>query len=239
MAAVEKAFASHPGKIAAIFVEPVAANMGVVPPTQGFLKALREIATRSGALLIFDEVITGFRLCYGGAQKLFGVAPDLTILGKIIGGGLPVAAYGGPAEIMNRVAPLGNVYQAGTLSGNPLAMRAGIEMLRLCEAAGFYDVLGKRAARLAEGLRSAVAAAGVRGTSAIRGLADDAILCRRSQYAISPMRAAATRRGSADSFGRCSNAGCCSRHRSLRRSSYRPRIRMLISTRPSPQPARA
>lgn len=161
--AVEKVFASHPGKIAAIFVEPVAANMGVVPPAQGFLGALREIATRAGALLIFDEVITGFRLCYGGAQKLFGVTPDLTILGKIIGGGLPVAAYGGRAEIMNRVAPLGNVYQAGTLSGNPLAMRAGIEMLRLCEAAGFYDVLGKRAARLEEGLRSAVAAAGVAG----------------------------------------------------------------------------
>ena len=163
VAAVEKAFAAHPGKIAAIFVEPVAANMGVVPPTQGFLKALREIATRSGALLIFDEVITGFRLCYGGAQQLFGLTPDLTILGKIIGGGLPVAAYGGRAEIMDRVAPLGNVYQAGTLSGNPLAMRAGIEMLRLCNAPGFYDALGKRAARLAEGLRAAVAAAGVAG----------------------------------------------------------------------------
>ena len=161
--AVEKAFAAHPGKIAAIFVEPVAANMGVVPPAPGFLAALREIATRSGALLIFDEVITGFRLCYGGAQQLYSVTPDLTILGKIIGGGLPGAAYGGRREIMDRVAPLGNVYQAGTLSGNPLAMRAGIEMLRLCEAPGFYAAVGQRAARLAEGLRSALAARGIAG----------------------------------------------------------------------------
>jgi glutamate-1-semialdehyde 2,1-aminomutase len=161
--AVEKTFAAHPGKIAAIFVEPVAANMGVVPPAPGFLAALREITTRSGALLIFDEVITGFRLCYGGAQQLYSVTPDLTILGKIIGGGLPVAAYGGRREVMDRVAPLGNVYQAGTLSGNPLAMRAGIEMLRLCEAPDFYGAIGQRGARLADGLRSALAARGIAG----------------------------------------------------------------------------
>ena len=154
-AAVEQAFKAKRGQIAAIFVEPVAANMGVVPPAEGFLAGLREIASREGALLIFDEVITGFRLCYGGAQNLYGITPDLTILGKIIGGGLPVAAYGGRREIMDRVAPIGAVYQAGTLSGNPLAMRAGIEMLRLLEAPGFYKELARRSDRLADGLRAA------------------------------------------------------------------------------------
>ena len=115
--------------------------MGVVRPAEGFLEGLREITRRPGTLLIFDEVITGFRLCYGGAQSLYKIEPDLTTLGKIIGGGLPVAAYGGRAEIMNHLAPLGAVYQAGTLSGNPLAMRAGIEALKQLEEAGFYDAL--------------------------------------------------------------------------------------------------
>ncbi|MGH9728709.1 MAG: glutamate-1-semialdehyde 2,1-aminomutase, partial [Candidatus Acidiferrales bacterium] len=132
-AAVEKLFAAHRNKIAAVIVEPVAANMGVVPPRPGFLEGLREITRRAGTLLIFDEVITGFRLCYGGAQSIYKIEPDLTTLGKIIGGGLPVAAYGGRAEIMNHIAPLGAVYQAGTLSGNPLAMRAGIEALTQLE----------------------------------------------------------------------------------------------------------
>ena len=156
LAAVEQVFAAKRGQIAAIFVEPVAANMGVVPPAKDFLAGLCEIATREAALLIFDEVITGFRLCYGGAQNLYGIAPDLTILGKIIGGGLPVAAYGGRREIMDKVAPLGAVYQAGTLSGNPLAMRAGIEMLKLLEARGFYEELARKADRLADGLRAVV-----------------------------------------------------------------------------------
>jgi len=155
LGAVEQALAAHRGQYAAIFVEPVAANMGVVPPAEGFLTGLRELATREGALLIFDEVITGFRLCYGGAQNLYGITPDLTILGKIIGGGLPVAAYGGRREIMERVAPLGTVYQAGTLSGNPLAMRAGIEMLKLLGLRGFYGELARKADRLADGLRGA------------------------------------------------------------------------------------
>ena len=161
LAAVEKAFAAHSGKIAAVIVEPVAANMGVVPPAPGFLEGLREITRRDGALLIFDEVITGFRLCYGGAQSLFKVEPDLTTLGKIIGGGLPVAAYGGRAEIMNHVAPLGSVYQAGTLSGNPLAMRAGIEALKQIERPEFHKELNREAEKFAEGLRRVVRQASV------------------------------------------------------------------------------
>jgi len=152
--AVEQAFKTHAGAIAAVIVEPVAANMGVVPPAEGFLAGLREITRREGALLIFDEVITGFRLSWGGAQKLYGITPDLTTLGKIIGGGLPVAAYGGRREIMDRLAPLGDVYQAGTLSGNPLAMRAGIEMLKLLSVPGFYWQINARAGRLAEGIRA-------------------------------------------------------------------------------------
>jgi glutamate-1-semialdehyde 2,1-aminomutase len=161
LAAVEKAFAAHPKQIAAVIVEPVAANMGVVPPLPGFLEALREITRRAGALLILDEVITGFRICYGGAQSLYKIEPDLTTLGKIIGGGLPVAAYGGRAEIMNHVAPLGAVYQAGTLSGNPLAMRAGIEALRQIEKPGFHAELNKKAEGFAEGLRRVVRQAGI------------------------------------------------------------------------------
>ena len=161
LAAVEKAFAGHPGKIAAVIVEPVAANMGVVPPAPGFLPGLRDMTKRAGTVLIFDEVITGFRLCYGGAQALYKIEPDLTILGKIIGGGLPAAAYGGRADIMNHVAPLGTVYQAGTLSGNPLAMRAGIEVLRVIDKPGFYDELNKKAEGLAGGIRRVVREAGI------------------------------------------------------------------------------
>src|ERR1700674_336514 len=162
-AAVEKLFDLHRDKIAAVIVEPIAANMGIVPPKPGFLQALLDLSSRHGALLIFDEVITGFRMCYGGAQTLFGIAPDLTTLGKIIGGGLPVAAYGGRRDLMDRVAPLGPVYQAGTLSGNPLAMRAGIETLRKLAVPGFYDDLERKGARLAEGLGRALADAGVPG----------------------------------------------------------------------------
>ncbi|MBZ5696246.1 MAG: glutamate-1-semialdehyde 2,1-aminomutase [Acidobacteriia bacterium] len=162
-AAVERVFAEHAGKIAAIIVEPVAANMGVVPPAPGFLESLRKITQRDGAILIFDEVITGFRLTYGGAQSLFKIHPDMTVLGKIIGGGLPVAAYGGRREIMELIAPLGPVYQAGTLSGNPLAMRAGLAMLTKLEAPGFYPELDKKARNLAEGLRTALREFGVPG----------------------------------------------------------------------------
>ena len=161
LASVEKTFAAHSNKIAAVIVEPVAANMGVVLPAPGFLEELRSITRRAGTLLIFDEVITGFRLCYGGAQSLYKIEPDLTTLGKIIGGGLPVAAYGGRAEIMNHVAPLGAVYQAGTLSGNPLAMRAGIEVLRLLEAPKFYEDLNARAEKFMKGMRGSVQESGI------------------------------------------------------------------------------
>ena len=138
--------------LAAIVVEPVAGNMGVVPPVPGFLEALRALADAAGALLVFDEVITGFRLARGGAQERFGIEPDLTILGKIVGGGLPLAAFGGRAEIMERLAPAGDVYQAGTLSGNPLATAAGLSVLRRLRDPAVYAQLEERAARLEEGL---------------------------------------------------------------------------------------
>src|SRR5580700_4306314 len=166
---VEKLFKKHPNKIAAIIVEPVAANMGVVTPAPGFLEGLREITKREGALLIFDEVITGFRMAYGGAQSVYKIDPDLTVMGKIIGGGLPVAAYGGKRRIMERVAPLGPVYQAGTLSGNPLAMRAGLATLPKLEAPKFYEDVNRRTQRLAEGLRKALKEATVPGQVNVAG----------------------------------------------------------------------
>ena len=162
--AVGKVFKEHAGKIAAVIVEPVAANMGVVEPAAGFLEKLREITRGDGALLILDEVITGFRNAYGGAQRLYKLQPDLTTMGKIIGGGLPVAAYGGGAKLMEMVAPLGPVYQAGTLSGNPLAMRAGLATLPKLTAAGFYEALNRKSERLAEGLRAALKESGVAGS---------------------------------------------------------------------------
>jgi len=159
--AIQATFAARAGEIAAVIVEPVAGNMGVVPPAPGFLAGLREITRRHGALLIFDEVITGFRVAWGGAQELFGITPDLTCLGKIVGGGLPVGAYGGRADIMEQVAPLGEIYQAGTLSGNPLAMAAGIATLEALQAPGTYQALEGISARLAEGLAAAAARAGL------------------------------------------------------------------------------
>src|SRR5271154_2308916 len=153
--AAEKAFHEHPNEIAAIIVEPVAANMGVVNPNQGYLEGLREISKKNGALLIFDEVISGFRVILGGAQAESKIKPDLTTLGKIIGGGLPVAAYGGRREIMQMLAPLGPVYQAGTLSGNPLAMRAGVATLPHLRAPNFYPDLNLKSRHLADGLRAA------------------------------------------------------------------------------------
>jgi glutamate-1-semialdehyde 2,1-aminomutase len=147
-AAVER----HGEDLAAVVVEPVAGNMGCVPPVPGFLEALRALCDASGALLVFDEVITGFRVGRGGAQELYGVWPDLTVLGKIVGGGLPLAAFGGRSELMSRLAPIGDVYQAGTLSGNPLATAAGLSVLRRLRDASVYDELERRAARLEAGL---------------------------------------------------------------------------------------
>src|ERR1043165_1896911 len=160
-AALEQVFDEHGADIAAVIVEPVVGNMGCVPPREGYLQALRDITTRHGALLIFDEVMTGFRLARGGAQELYEVAPDLTTLGKIIGGGLPVGAYGGRRDIMEQIAPAGPVYQAGTLSGNPLAMTAGLATLRRLRDRAIYERLEQAGQRLCEGLSEAAREAGV------------------------------------------------------------------------------
>ena len=162
--AVEELFSSLGKEIACLIVESIAGNMGVVPPQPGFLEVLRKVTAKSGTLLIFDEVITGFRVALGGAQKLYRISPDLTCLGKIIGGGLPVGAYGGKKEIMDHIAPTGAVYQAGTLSGNPLAVTAGIEMLNLLSQPGVYDDLEKKSERLCHGFKENVKQAGVTAT---------------------------------------------------------------------------
>ena len=153
--AVQQLFEKFPSEIAAVIIEPVAGNMGVVPPVEGFLKGLRDITKAEGALLIFDEVMTGFRVHPGGAQKLYGVQPDLTTLGKVIGGGLPVGAYGGKKEIMQLIAPSGAVYQAGTLSGNPLTMAAGIATLTELQKPGTWEMLEARSAELVTGMSQA------------------------------------------------------------------------------------
>jgi len=160
-AGLEACFAAQGGEIAAVIVEPVAGNMNCVPPVPGFLQRLRELCTRHGAVLIFDEVMTGFRVAAGGAQALYGIRPDLTTLGKIVGGGLPVGAFGGRREIMEQLAPLGPVYQAGTLSGNPIAMAAGLATLELVAQPGFHAALARTTARLVTGLAAAARAAGV------------------------------------------------------------------------------
>jgi glutamate-1-semialdehyde 2,1-aminomutase len=159
--AVAQIFHAHPGRVAAVIVEPVVGNSGFIAPVPGFLPGLRRLCDEDGALLLFDEVMTGFRVAPGGAQERFGVRPDLTTLGKVIGAGLPVGAYGGRREIMERVAPVGPVYQAGTLSGNPLAMAAGLAQLRVLRDADPYPELERRTARLVEGLLAAAAERGV------------------------------------------------------------------------------
>ncbi|MFC1961653.1 glutamate-1-semialdehyde 2,1-aminomutase [Chloroflexota bacterium] len=163
--AVAGLFRQYPGEIAAVIVEPVAANMGVVPPQPSFLESLRSLTEEFEALLIFDEVITGFRVAYGGAQNLFRITPDLTCLGKIIGGGLPVGAYGGRGEIMEMMAPIGPVYQAGTLSGNPLAMTAGIETLNILSQSGTYERLENTASLLEEGINGTTSRLNLRLTT--------------------------------------------------------------------------
>ena len=164
LSSVEGLFDAWPNDIAAVIVEPVAGNMGVVPPADGFLQGLRDVTQRHGSLLIFDEVITGFRVAYGGAQTLYGVTPDITTMGKIIGGGLPVGAYGGRNEVMQQVAPLGPMYQAGTLSGNPLAVAAGVATLTELQKPGVYDQLESTAIRLIDGVTSAFSRAEIPST---------------------------------------------------------------------------
>ena len=164
MASVRRIWEKYGNDIAAVIVEPICGNMGVIPPQRGFLQALRQITRREGALLVFDEVITGFRVGLGGAQKLFRVAPDLTCLGKILGGGLPLAAFGGSRKIMNLLAPSGPVYQAGTLSGNPLAVSAGVATLKLLSRPGVYAELEKKGRQLEDGFRAILAKYGIIAT---------------------------------------------------------------------------
>ena len=164
LAAVEKIFATYPERIACVIIEPIGGNMGVVPAEPDFLDGLRRITRDDGCLLIFDEVISGFRVAHGGAQEVYGIGPDITCLGKTIGGGFPVGAYGGSKELMSHVAPLGAMYQAGTLSGNPVAMAAGAATMRELAKPGVYEALASKAERLAEGLRGVFAELGVQVT---------------------------------------------------------------------------
>jgi glutamate-1-semialdehyde 2,1-aminomutase len=159
--AVKKLFAENPGEIAGVILEPVVGNAGFITPEPGFLEGIRELTKDNGALLVFDEVMTGFRISYGGAQAKFGITPDLTTMGKVIGGGLPVGAYGGRADIMAMVAPAGPMYQAGTLSGNPLAMTAGIKTLQLLKQPGTYERLDTITKRLSNGIQEAARSAGL------------------------------------------------------------------------------
>ena len=159
--AARQLFAQQGDEVACVIIEPVAGNMNCIPPREGFLQGLRELCTRHGVLLIFDEVMTGFRVALGGAQQLYGIAPDMSTFGKIIGGGMPVGAYGGKRRIMENVAPAGPIYQAGTLSGNPVAMAAGLAMLELIQAPGFYADLERKTALLTDGLRAVAIEAGV------------------------------------------------------------------------------
>jgi glutamate-1-semialdehyde 2,1-aminomutase len=161
LAAVEQTLDRYRGEIAAVLVEPIGGNMGCILPNTGYLQGLRRLCTEHGAVLIFDEVMTGFRVAPGGAQELYGVQPDLTCLGKVVGGGLPMAAYGGRRDIMERVSPVGDVYQAGTLSGNPLAMAAGIATLEALAEEDTYATLEATSASVADGFRAAAAEAGV------------------------------------------------------------------------------
>ncbi|TDJ43251.1 MAG: glutamate-1-semialdehyde-2,1-aminomutase [Gammaproteobacteria bacterium] len=187
--AVRAAFAQLAEQIACIIVEPIAGNMNMVPPEAGFLETLREECSKAGAILIFDEVMTGFRVAKGGAQALFGIQPDLTTLGKIIGGGMPAAAFGGRADIMSSIAPDGPVYQAGTLSGNPVAMAAGLATLEKIDEPGFYEALGARTRQLTDGLLSAAQDAGIPLTTENQGglfgfvFSDDAPIRRFEQVA--------------------------------------------------------
>lgn len=161
LAAAEALFAEHGADIAGLIIEPVAGNMNCIPPKDGYLQGLRALCTRHGALLIFDEVMTGFRVALGGAQAHYGITPDLSTFGKIIGGGMPVGAYGGRRELMEQIDPAGPIYQAGTLSGNPVAMAAGLAMLELIQEAGFYDRLAARTRLLADGLQAVADGEGV------------------------------------------------------------------------------
>lgn len=238
-AALEVGFASHPGEIACVIVEPVVGNAGCIPPAEGYLEALREITAREGAVLIFDEVMTGFRLALGGAQELYGITPDMTTLGKIVGGGLPCAAFGGRAEIMNMLAPLGPVYQAGTLSGNPLAMAAGIATVgHLIEHRdSVYPLLQRLSAAVADGVAAEASKAGVAVTTNRVGAMWTWFF---TAGPVTDFATAATSDTAA--FGRFHRAmleqGCGSRRLSMRRCFWGRRTRWMTSGRPSRRRAR-
>jgi glutamate-1-semialdehyde 2,1-aminomutase len=161
VAALELAFKQHAGKVAALIVEPIAGNMNLIQPSAAFVKAMRELTTKDGAVLIYDEVMTGFRVALGGAQSLHDIQPDLTCLGKVMGGGMPMAAFGGRTDIMNKLAPLGNVYQAGTLSGNPLAVAAGLANLDIITQPGFFDCLATQTKKFVNGMKERADKAGI------------------------------------------------------------------------------
>ena len=232
--AVEAAFATHKGEIACVIVEPVVGNAGCIPPEAGYLEALREITAREGAVLILDEVMTGFRLALGGAQELYGITPDMTTLGKIVGGGLPCAAFGGRAEIMDLLAPLGPVYQAGTLSGNPLAMAAGIATVGyLIEHRGeVYPLLERLSAAVADGVAAEAAKAGVVMTTNRVGAMWTWFF---TAGPVTDFASAATSDTAA--FGRFHRAmlsrACGCRRRSMRLCSSEPRTPWRILSRPS------
>jgi glutamate-1-semialdehyde 2,1-aminomutase len=240
--AVEGLFRRHGDEIACLIVEPVAGNMGCIPPEPGFLEGLRALCDQSGALLVFDEVITGFRVAYGGAQQRYGVTPDLTCLGKVIGGGFPAAAFGGRRDLMEQMAPEGPVYQAGTLSGNPLAMAAGVATLRELGGTGVYERLEATACRLADGLAELGREAGVALTTcarqAWRSRPARSEGCSASSSTPGPCGAtrtprSPTPRASVASTARCSTLGSTSpRHPSSRRSS-RSRTGVRTWRRPS------
>ena len=225
----------HRGQVAAVLLEPIAGNMGLVPPRPGYLETLRELTEKHGAILIFDEVMTGFRVAYGGAQARYGVTPDLTALGKIIGGGLPAAAYGGSARIMDHVSPAGPIYQAGTLSGNPLAMAAGLTTLRLLRDEPPYERLEALSTQLAEGLDRAAADAKVPHVvprvGSMLTLFFTTAPCTTTRK---PSRAIPG--SSPDSSGRCSPAACTCRAASSRPPSSPPRTPRPTSTRRSRPP---
>ena len=236
-ASVTKLLRAHRGRVAAVIVEPVAGNMGVVPPAEGFLQGLRAACDEHGALLIFDEVISGFRMAKGGAQAVYGVRPDLTCLGKIIGGGLPVGAYGGRADLMDRMSPAGPVYQAGTLSGNPLAMTAGIWALTNLTAP-LYRRLAALGARLADGLRAAAAAAGVPLTVNVAGSVLTPFFHPGPVTDYASATAADTAAYGARSSTACSRAASTRPRRSSRGGSCRPPTPSATSTGRSAPPAR-
>ena len=228
--AVREAFAQHGADIACVIVEPVAGNMNLIKPAAGFLEGLREVCTAHGALLIFDEVMTGFRVGPQGVQGLTGVKPDLTTLAKVIGGGMPVGAFGGSADIMKHIAPLGGVYQAGTLSGNPVAVAAGLATLRLIAAPGFYEKLSAQTAKLAQGLQERARAAGLAFSADSVGGMFGIYFSERIPRP-SPRSRPATPRGSTVSFTPCWTTACISRRPRSKPASSRPR-----TTTPSSHP---